>query len=274
MKKSTDWIDLVRSTEPFARIADYTAAGISLSAGDAPDFTFPALNDKAGFKVSMDNFHPITLDGKPAFIAATNPVSLGDPRHPVVAEPAAAQSSTTMLIIWTETNNDTISLGFDETVGAFPPEFALNVEYDGKPMIGAPGGDTGNFEVCKIVPHRTDGFPAVLLIRGLRKWYNPQGLHRKGTHAALRADYVGAMWFENGEPYRATGPTCVGLEGYQEFHKNGNYQGYRVDATHTTWRNSAAQEFANDVEGGIDVLANRYFRDTQDEFAYAATFNS
>lgn len=248
MNTTRDWIDLIRSTALF-------------NPNTPPDHEqHPLINPyeirfaqgkKVSKILSIPYASPVSLYGVPAYHHITNPWSVGSWLEPSAPDPAIAQSADQITMIWT---NDTKpkTYMFDESSGVFPLEGARSV-YEGEGQ--------GAFQALDPVAHRSDGYPAILVIGGLKKWCQNGQLHRKGDRPALKADYVGAIWMRDGVPYRHNGPTHVLIEDYSEYHTNGVYQGYRAKKVLETWGSPQRSQ----PSGAVNPMSNRYFCDPQDE---------
>jgi len=259
MINNKEWIDTVRSTLPF--IIHETA---TYNSGDMANITFPMRSNKQGFELHIDEWTHTEIDGLPAMLHLSKPKSIGTPSRPVAPSLAPAQSAVNMVIVWVK-ELEIIEKGFDNISESYAPHNAITIATDDTSLSAA-----GNYTTYGITPHRTDGKPAILYIQNLKKWYSSDGLHRKGGHPALRSDYVGAKWAEEGRLYRSNGPHTVGIESYQEFHKDGNYNGMRFHKIHTEWDSDEQAAHAGAMDGPTNPLSNRYFGDQMDEFAFAA----
>jgi hypothetical protein len=215
--------------------------------------------------IELPDIQPVIYRDGPGYLHINNPRSVGSYKCPTAPAPAAAQTADQITMIWSRSNQNFVELGYDETVGMPAPE---GVEtYNDRFVDTYPNnGYTGKFLALDVEPHRDDGFPAIITIGGLRKWYKDGKLHRKGSHPAIRADYIGAVWMQDGEECRNTGPSRVLIEGYSEWHREGEYEGHRHNKVWTEWDRLPLEE----AHGSVNPLSNRYFGDIQDEMIYAA----
>lgn len=250
MNTTRDWIDLIRSTALFNPNTPPENEQHPLINPYEVRFT---QGKKAAKILSIPQVTPVSMYGVPAYHHITNPWSVGSWIEPSAPDPALAQSADQITMLWAK-DTKAVRYPFDEEAGVFAPAGAKVMYADGNNRVG-------DFQALDPVPHRTDGYPAILVIGGLKKWCNQGQLHRKGNRPALKADYVGAIWMQDGKPYRHNGPTHVLIEDYAEYHTNGVYQGYRSKKVLETWANANLSQ----PSGTVNPLSNRYFSDPQDE---------
>lgn len=170
-------------------------------------------------------------------------------------------------LLWTGSgSNDLHKFNFDETVGVNIPSGvpASSIFWD---KVQPQDPATGHFYAYNPLLHR-DSFPAVIVIGGLRRYKNHNGFHG-GNGGAICADYVGALWFQDGNRRRVNGPSSVLIEGYREFYINGRYCGSRFAHLSEDWDTEAPQ-----IEFTTHPLSNRYFGDPQDEMFCMAQLGS
>lgn len=250
MNTTRDWIDLIRSTALFNPNTPPENEQHPLINPYEVRFT---QGKKAAKILSIPNAAPVSMYGVPAYLHINNPWSVGSWMEPSAPDPAIAQSADQITMVWAKDTKPK-SYMFDEPSGVFAVSGAKVFYADGSTSIG-------DFLALDPVAHRADGYPAILVIGGLKKWCNQGQLHRKGNRPALKADYVGAIWMQDGKPYRHNGPTHVLIEDYSEYHTNGVYQGYRTKKVSETWGNPNVSP----PSGVVNPLSNRYFSDPQDE---------
>ncbi len=193
-------------------------------------------------------------------------------------KPAAAQRYGNVTLIWGNYEND---------------EIAQIVSEADKDML-IESIDSGSF-----IPHREDGFPAIIEIINLYKHYYHGNLHRVGNHPAIRADYIVASWYHHGVMRRVDGPCGITIKNYQEFWKNGKYRGFKEEDHYLAWelKNSSIcedntgllvtprvsqdtvsthtqelSEFLDNLHGKTDIFSNTYFTNAQDEICFGAEF--
>lgn len=251
MNQKQNWIDWVRDPSPimtFEKMKDKRQ-----SVAPSLNFAFPTRNIPTGLSVDIPEVIPATIDDRPCYIFSTDGISHGS-RELHMAEPAAAQSASHLTVVWVKDNTEEVEVGYDTDVGVYPPKYAKE----------APKIDT--FLSPRVIPHRDDGFPAVLMFKGLRKWYKHNSLHRKGNQPAIKSDMVGAIWYENGKEYRPNGPSAVAITNYEEFHKDNIYHGHRFGDIFERWEGAKLPV----TEGVTRPFENTYFGDPQEELAFVA----
>ncbi len=160
-------------------------------------------------------------------------------------------------------------------------------------IITTPLGDDG------FIPHREDGFPAIIEMVNLYKHYYHGLLHRVGNHPTIKTDYVVSSWFLNGVQKRIDGPCGITIKNYQEFWKDGVNHGYKEEDHYLDWalRDSSIGEittgtlvtpridqnklnphvadlsdFLSSLHGETNIFSNTYFTDAQDEICFGAEF--
>lgn len=168
-------------------------------------------------------------------------------------------------------------------------------------LVASVNGDVSIMEIddFSFIPHREDGFPAVIEVIDLYKHFNHGVLHRVGSHPAIKAGNVIATWMIEGNNKRVDGPCTITIDNYQEFWKNGVYHGYKEENFYLSWnlRNSSIVEastgvlvtprtpgdivnphiadlntFLDTLHGETNIFSNTYFTDPQDEICFGAEF--
>lgn len=253
MMNATDWLDYLRLTTVFEQF-DAASEKQSPVLGSTTGFYFRRKGDHD--KLYWENmiYYTSVIDNRPCFIMATNPKTIGDISKPHAPAPAAAQTLDQMTIVWVKTTSDIDIHKVEDGIYGMPASNHQDV-LDGK--------NTKIYGSHCVNPYRDDGFPAVLVIDGLRKFYNSGLLHRNGGHPALIANKVGAIWSKGQGTYRNNGPTSVLVDGYKEFYNKGRFKGYRYDEIWEDWG-----ALTPPVTSNTNPLSNRYFIDPQDELIW------
>lgn len=151
-------------------------------------------------------------------------------------------------------------------------------EYNAPGMYHLPADEDG------LRKHRGDLWPAVVEMINIQKHYSSGLLNRESKYPAIRADYIIASWYEEGNLYRANGPAIVNLRGYKEYWVDGVYKGYDMDNHTLTWKTTMAatmedsqhQEMLEFVENSkeTDLFTNHYFLNADDEFCFISDYSS
>lgn len=267
MTHSIDWIGIIRSNSLF-KMQRYPDNDIGLER----TFTFPKQHmPHSPLELHIPEFHVCDENDEGVnFINITGMHHNSDADNPHSVEPACSQSVDQMTLCWAtnESSSHLNSYGFDERVGVDIPDGVPNssISWD-KVLPQEPS--TGKFYAYCPVLHR-DGFPALIAFGGLKRWHKLGKLHRKGGRAAIRADYVMAMWFQNDQQSRVNGPSSILIEDYQEFYDNGNFCGYKYKSISEGWDRPLTQKPLFTTH----PLSNRYFGDPQDEMFCMAEMTS
>lgn len=263
MKSSNDWINILRSDALF-KLHRYPDNNVGL------DYTFEAPRNHMPhspmeihipeFHVCADNFEGVD------YINITDMHHNSDADYPQSVEPACSQSAKQITMCWTteESRKHLHKCNFDESVGISIPNGVpeTSIHWD---KVLPQNPSTGHFHVYDPIFHRED-YPAVIAIGGIKRWHKLGKLHRKGGRAAIRADYVMAQWFRDGNRSRINGPSSVLIEDYQEFYENGIFCGCRFKNISEGWDGEPPVPLFT-----TNPLSNRYFSDPQDEmFCMAA----
>lgn len=260
LKTARSWIEMIRNTEVF-QLHENIMSQSKTDPVREIQFSFPN-----GYSIKPV-LCPTIFSNGPGMLFMTNPKTLGEMDKPDAPDPAAAQTTDHLSMVWTKYNLAPVDYSYDETVGVFPlegAEITPNVTKDGIDY------HSGTFKAWDVLPHCTTGFPAVIVASGLRKWYKNGSLHRKGNNPALRADFVGALWMSDGEKHRANGPAGIAITDYQEFHVDGVFQGYRTKSISYDWNGNTDPTNTHIFHGATNPLSNRFFQDPQDELFFSA----
>jgi hypothetical protein len=235
------WTSLINSVEPFVlehRDDNVIYDETSLIFSYPIKYFFPTKNVHKGISFALPLVsHYQNVLGRPAFVYVSNGNTIGPVDQPSAPSPAAAQTADLVTIIWGTPKDESMSTIQNR---------------------------------CEIDIADSVELPSMVVISGLRKWYSGGKLHRKGNYPSLRADYVGASWYQNGIRKRNNGPHTIGIDNYQEFYKDGKYNGYRSGDIHEIWSDNL-KDMSGDIHGTVDPLSTEYCHDLQDRFAMMAT---
>jgi hypothetical protein len=274
-----NWIDIIRPDDYFNLIDLNTDNTIPV------DFKFGSSTARTSYN---EMYHirniPDDFNHEPPTLAFHTPIykNVDEEGLPHGSKPAAAQRYGNVTLLWGHFDCDAT----EELV------CSAGCIADSYSMIQTIGEDD-------FIPHREDGFPAVIELINPHKHFYHGCLHRVGNHPAIKVDYVVATWFINGVPRRADGPCCITIKNYQEFWREGEYHGFKEEDHYLGWAldkssiyemptgrivtprsthdgiNPDATElghFLNNLHGKTDIFANRYFTDAQDEICFGADF--
>lgn len=249
-----NWIDIVSSHHYFNLIAPNLENEVALAAdlkGGAE-----GINTSYNRLFKIKEVPPDFPGVPPTYIGASNSHSFVDEHNLAHAEePSAAQTAGNICFVW---DNG-------------PPRYHVGIRNITHPVS----------------QHREDGFPALIEVIGLRKHYYHGKLHRKGVHPALKSDYLFAHWYHNGESKRNNGPTTIKIDGYKEFWKDGQFNGYKKANHKCVWTLHGHRDkpefdefcgkvlvFLDTIKGGTSLFNNTFFENPEDEFCYIAEFGS
>ncbi len=265
-----NWIDIIRPDDYFKLIDLNTANIIPVDLKFGSNVVRTSYNEMYHIRNIPDD-----LPYDPPTLAFHTPIykNIDDEELPHGSKPAAAQRYGNVIFMW----------------GNFVNAGTKKLAYSSGCLI-----DKNNF-----IPHREDGFPAVIELINLHKHFYHGGLHRVGNNPAIKADYIIASWFLEGDMRRVDGPCCITIKNYQEFWKNGEYHGYKEEDHYLGWalHNISLHEtesarivtprspydkinpyasnlasFLANLNGKTDIFANRYFTEAQDEVCFGAEF--
>lgn len=266
---------MINSVLPFVLHEEARHEDITPWFVNSMDLKFP-FGPRFSFDLRIPDFFPVDFPDGPGFIHISGEQTVGnDPRQPR-SSPGPSQCAGQITMIWTKSNTDVVEYHYDETVGQPAPAGVVTFN-DRFSHDGAHGGMSGSFYGLEVIPHRDDGYPAVIAVNGLKKWYHKGELRRRfadcnsdplvgGNPPTVQADYVGAIWMENGTPSRTNGPTKILVEDYYEYHQRGSLRKRHHKWIHEEW---SGQE-PTDLEGEKQPLSVEYFTDVQDAMIHAA----
>lgn len=248
--KIKNWIDIVRCEQHFNLIP--------LNLKNETVLSSAFYGGSGGVETSYEQLYMIEdvpsdfVGVPPSFMFVTNPQSFtDDDLLPHMEEPAAAQSASNLMFVWTS-------------------DFLLSERRHKK-------------RLHRITLHRDDGFPAVVELINFRKHYYHGELHRKGNNPAITAERIMVHWYEDGKAHRTNGPTNISITGYKEWWKEGKFKGYKLSGYTTYWKDPTYSvpedhlpedviKFLSNLKGTTNIFENRFFSDPQDELCYITEF--
>jgi len=274
-----NWIDIIRPDDYFKLIDLNVCNTVPV------DFKYGSSTVRTSYNEMFSiNEIPDDFEHEPPTLAFHTPIykNVDGEGLPHGEKPAAAQRYGNVTFMW----------------GHFINDETRELVYSSGQKAGSsaiiPTIDDNDF-----IPHREDGFPAVIELINLYKHYYHGCLHRVGNHPAIKMDYLVASWFVEGKMKRADGPYCITIKDYQEFWRDGEYHGFKETDHYLGWslHSSSIHEmetgrivtprspydkihpeatelahFLNNLHGKTDIFANRYFTDAQDEICFGAEF--
>ncbi len=270
-----NWIDIIRPNDYFELI-DLNCKNVIPT-----DFCFGSISVRTKYDRMFDiRTIPAEFTGVPPSLAFYTPSyqNVDENGLPHGVKPAAAQRYGNVTFLWGHYRHSNTA-----------------------DLVASVDGNVSIMEIddYSFIPHREDGFPAIIEITDLCKHFNHGVLHRVGSHPAIKAGNVIATWMLEGEFKRTNGPCGITINNYQEFWKNGVYHGYKEDDFHLAWnlRNSSIHEsptgvlvtprmsedvtnpylldlneFIESLHGETSIFSNTYFIDPQDEICFGAEF--
>ena len=219
-----NWIDIIRPDDYFKLI------DLNSTHNTPVDFKFGSSTVRTCYN---EMYHisnvPESFRHKPPALAFHTPIykNVDEEGLPHGSKPAAAQRYGNVTFLW----------------GHFADEETKELVYSTDVCSSIPTIDEQDF-----IPHREDGFPAVIELINLHKHFYHGGLHRVGNQPAIKADYVVASWYHEGRMRRPDGPYCITIKNYQEFWRDGEYHGYREEDHYLGWALNNAS--VNEMETG------------------------